>query len=85
MVQFQFLGGNHTATQSNFDNQCQPINNFNSSIAGFHSGFIPAAASAAMGMTATYTVMINNTNPIWVYCSQGKHCESGMSMVINEK
>ncbi len=84
-MQFQFAAGNHTATQSNFDNPCQPINNFNSSIAGFHSGFVPAAASAAMGMTATYTITIQNLTPIWVYCSQAKHCESGMSMVINEK
>ena len=85
MVQFQFMGGNHTVTQSNFANPCQPISNFNTSAQGFHSGFVPAAASQAMGMIATYTIMINNTSPIWVYCAQGKHCEGGMTMVINEK
>ncbi|KAK0706032.1 Cupredoxin [Lasiosphaeria miniovina] len=83
MVQFQFVAGNHTVTQSTFDAPCQPISQ-HSNITGFHSGFQPAAASVATGMIPTYTIMLNNTNPIWVYCAQGKHCESGMSMVINE-
>jgi plastocyanin len=85
MVQFQFMGGNHTATQSNFDNPCQPINAFNATNPGFHSGFIPAAASASMGQIATYTIMVNDTRAIWVYCAQGRHCEGGMNMVINAK
>lgn len=83
MVQFQFFGGNHTATQSTFDNPCQPVSQF-TNLTGFHSGFIPAEASEAMGMRAVYTIRINNTNPLWIYCAQGSHCESGMSMVINK-
>jgi plastocyanin len=83
-VQFQFVAGNHTVTQSTFDAPCQPIAQ-HSNLTGFHSGFQPAAASAAMGMIPTYTIMVNNTNPIWVYCAQGKHCESGMALVINQK
>jgi hypothetical protein len=38
-----------------------------------------------MGMTSTYTVNVTSTTPIWVYCAQGKHCEAGMVMVVNEK
>ncbi|CAK7219479.1 hypothetical protein SBRCBS47491_003858 [Sporothrix bragantina] len=83
MVQFQFLAGNHTVTQSTFDQPCQPISSF-SNVTGFHSGFVPVAASANTGSIPTYTIMINNTTPIWVYCGQAKHCENGMSMVINE-
>lgn len=32
-----------------------------------------------------FTVTINDTNPIWLYCSQtiASHCQNGMSMVIN--
>lgn len=56
-----------------------------SNATGFHSGFQPAAASASMGMTSTYTVNVTSTTPIWVYCAQGKHCEAGMVMVVNEK
>jgi len=84
MVQFQFMGGNHTATASTFDQPCQPASQFSPNVTGFHSGFIPAAASSAMGQIATYTIMVNDTKPIWVYCAQGNHCEKGMSMVINE-
>lgn len=83
-VQFQFLSGNHTVTQSNFDAPCQPIS-MHTNVTGFHSGFQPAAASAGMGMIPTYTVQINSTNPVWLYCVQGRHCENGMVMVINEK
>ncbi|KAK4121851.1 hypothetical protein N657DRAFT_576970 [Parathielavia appendiculata] len=82
-VQFQFLAGNHTVTQSTFDKPCQPIS-LNSNVTGFHSGFLPAAASASMGMVPTYTIQINNTNPLWLYCAQGRHCQQGMVMVINE-
>ena len=84
-VQFQFAAGNHTVTQSNFANPCEPINLHNSSVVGFYSGFQPVAASAAMGVLPTYTIAINSTGPIWIYCAQGKHCAANMSMVINEK
>jgi plastocyanin len=82
-VQFQFAAGNHTATQSNFDNPCTPISQ-HSNMTGFHSGFQPVAASASSGQVPTFTIQINNTSPLWVYCAQGKHCEAGMVMVINE-
>ncbi|KAK4135760.1 Cupredoxin [Trichocladium antarcticum] len=82
-VQFQFHAGNHTVTQSTFDAPCQPSAQ-HSNITGFHSGFLPAAAMAAEGRIPTYTIKVNNTNPMWLYCAQGKHCENGMVMVINE-
>lgn len=85
MVQFQFVAGNHTVTQSTFDQPCRPINSVMSNITGFHSGYMPAAASVASGKIPTYTIQVNSTTPIWAYCAQGKHCQSGMVMVINEK
>ncbi|TWU78840.1 hypothetical protein ED733_007484 [Metarhizium rileyi] len=84
MVQFQFWTGNHTVTQSSFDDPCAPVSRTNSSAPGIFSSFQPTAASASMGMIPVFTVMINDTKPIWVYCSQGPHCQKGMSMVINE-
>lgn len=83
-IQFQFVAGNHTATQAAFTNPCEPIAD-HSNVAGFYSGFQPAAASAAMGMVSTYTVNVTSTTPIWVYCAQAKHCQSGMVMVVNEE
>jgi hypothetical protein len=82
MVQFQFAPNNHTVTQSTFDAPCQPIA-MHSNVTGVYSGFMPVAATAQM--TPTYTILINNTTPMWLYCSQGKHCQNGMTMVINEK
>jgi plastocyanin len=82
MVQFQFYPKNHTVTQSTFDNPCQPVA-LNSNVTGINSGFLPVAADATMA--PIYTIQINNTTPIWLYCAQAKHCESGMVMVINEK
>jgi len=31
----------------------------------------------------TFTITINNTSPLWFYCAQAKHCQSGMVMAIN--
>ncbi|KAJ4307272.1 hypothetical protein N0V88_000655 [Collariella sp. IMI 366227] len=82
-IQFQFHAGNHTVTQSTFDAPCQPAA-AHSNATGFHSGFVPAAASVEQGMFPTFTIQVNNTAPLWLYCAQGKHCENGMVMVVNE-
>lgn len=31
----------------------------------------------------TFTVTVNGTGPEWFYCSQAKHCQSGMVFAIN--
>ena len=33
-----------------------------------------------------FVVTVKDTKPIWIYCAQtvGSHCQSGMSMVVNE-
>jgi plastocyanin len=81
MIQFQFYPKNHTVTQSNFDNPCEPIS-LHSNVTGVYSGFMPVAANAAE--VPTYTIMVNDTKPMWLYCSQGKHCQGGMAMVVNQ-
>ena len=86
MVQFQFRSGNHSVVQSSFDSPCAPIGQDAAANAtGFYSGYQDVAASEAMGMIPTYTIMIQDEKPIWAYCSQAKHCQAGMVMVINEK
>jgi plastocyanin len=85
MIQFQFLAGNHSVVQSNFDNACQPIS-LHSTTTGIFSGFMPVAASAAEDMIPTFTIQVTNSStPMWLYCAQAKHCQSGMSMVVNQK
>ncbi|KAL8927614.1 MAG: hypothetical protein Q9172_001324 [Xanthocarpia lactea] len=85
MVQFHFYPKvdthNHSIVQSTFDQPCEPINNNNASVAGFFSGFMPVKEDATM--MPSYTIMVNDTKPIWYYCSQGKHCQAKMVGVIN--
>jgi plastocyanin len=89
MVQFQFWAGNHTITQSSFNAPCVPLApnttaGANAS-APIKSGFQPVSASAGEGgAMPIYTIMINDTKPVWLYCGQGQHCANGMSLVINE-
>jgi len=75
-ITFQFMQKNHTATQSSFASPCQPLNS-----TGFDSGFMPVAANATS--FPTYTIQVNNTTPIWVYCKQANHCPSGMVFAVN--
>lgn len=74
MVQFQFSPKNHSVVTSAFDTPCSPNQNM-------FSGYMPVASDAVN--TPTYTMMVQDTKPLWLYCSQGKHCQSGMVMVIN--
>jgi plastocyanin len=91
MVQFQFRAGNHSVVQSNFDNPCVPIEQSTAGSAaaaaqkGFFSGYMDVKASQGQDLIPTYTVQIADSKPVWAYCSQGKHCQSGMVMVINEE
>lgn len=71
----------HSVVQSTFDQPCQPIQNNMPSASGFFSGFMPVKAGAEM--KPSYTIMVNDTKPIWYYCSQGDHCQKGMVGVIN--
>lgn len=46
---------------------------------------MPAAADKKNSSVPVYTVIVKNKNPMWLYCAQGKHCQAGMVMVVNEK
>lgn len=80
-VQFQFWPKNHSVIQSTYDKPCLPIKQSTPEIAGFSSGFMPVAAGAKE--MPVYTVQVKDEKPIWFYCGQGKHCNSGMVGVIN--
>ncbi|KAG9236376.1 Cupredoxin [Amylocarpus encephaloides] len=75
MVQFQFAPKNHSVVTSTFDAPCAPAGSI-------FSGYMPVSPNAST--TATYTIPVKDTKPMWIYCSQGKHCQSGMAMVINQ-
>ena len=76
-VEFRFYPANHSVVQSSFELPCTPIN----SSEPLFSGFQPVA-SGSVG-SQSWTIKINDTKPIWLYCAQLKHCQSGMAVVIN--
>jgi len=80
-VVYHFYPKNHTVTQSSFANPCGPKNG------GIDSGFQPVMANQTDSLP-TFTVTVNDTNPIWIYCKQAantvnSHCGQGMVHAIN--
>jgi plastocyanin len=80
-VVFHFVAKNHTATQSSFPSPC------GAKEGGFDSGFMPVAANQTDNFP-TYTITINNTDPVWFFCKQAaaspaSHCGQGMVFAVN--
>ncbi|KAH8769745.1 Cupredoxin [Hyaloscypha finlandica] len=75
-IEFSFFPKNHSVTQSSFADPCHPL------AGGFFSTFIPTNSSEA---SETFTIVVNDTKPIWIYCAQTvkSHCQSGMVASIN--
>ncbi|OJD09922.1 hypothetical protein AJ78_08857 [Emergomyces pasteurianus Ep9510] len=76
MVIFDFMSQNHTATQSTFNQPCARM------AEGIDSGFMPNpnnTVSPAPNMQFQVTTL----DPVWMFCSQGKHCQQGMVFSIN--
>ncbi|KAG8940694.1 hypothetical protein FRC04_005075 [Tulasnella sp. 424] len=70
-LHFNFTSPGHSATQSTFDAPCTPMSG------GFNSGVILQSGGP------TFDVMVNSTDPIWVYCAQVGHCQGGMVFAAN--
>jgi len=83
LVQFQFYPLNHSVAQSTFADPCIPISESASGNGtnGFFSGFMPVKKTDTF--MPTFTVLVNQTAPLWFYCATGPHCQRGMSGVIN--
>lgn len=80
-VVFHFNPKNHTVTQSSFPDPC------GKKAGGISSGFQPVAANQTDNLP-TFTVTVNDTSPIWIYCAQAantpnSHCGAGMVFAIN--
>jgi plastocyanin len=81
-VVYHFNPKNHTVTQSSFAGPCTHKDG------GFDSGFHPVGADVAVPDRPTFTVNVNDTQPIWVFCNQASgtpnsHCGAGMVHAIN--
>ncbi|KAL1987775.1 hypothetical protein VTN96DRAFT_2615 [Rasamsonia emersonii] len=73
-VVFTFYPQDHNVVQASFAEPCKPL------AGGFYSGFQKTSSGPA---EKAFVLTINDTSPIWYYCGQAKHCESGMVGVIN--
>ncbi|KAI5479604.1 hypothetical protein MNV49_003341 [Pseudohyphozyma bogoriensis] len=80
-VEFIFQSKNHTLTQSSFATPCVPLVNATTGATGFDSGYVPVAANATKA--PAWTLEVTVSTPIWFYCAQANHCESGMVGAIN--
>ncbi|MCJ1355147.1 MAG: hypothetical protein MMC33_005138 [Icmadophila ericetorum] len=74
LIRFEYDPANHSVVQGSFANPCHPLTN------GFFSGYVPSSSGIA---PTVFDITINDTNPIYYYCSQAKHCVLGMVGVIN--
>ncbi|CAD0112271.1 unnamed protein product [Aureobasidium uvarum] len=73
-VTFHFYPRAHGVARSSYASPCAAMDN------GFNSGFVKVASGES---DTTFTITVNNTDPIWYYCPQGDHCQAGMVGVIN--
>jgi plastocyanin len=79
-VKFVFTTKNHTITQSSFSEPCRKLSlTSQTGEVGFDSGFIPGNADGS----ASFSIKVNDTKPIWAYCRQTGHCGQGMVFAIN--
>jgi plastocyanin len=81
-VVYHFNPKNHSVTQSSFAGPCSQ------KAGGFNSGFQPVGTDVATADMPTFTVLVNDTQPIWVFCDQASntpssHCGAGMVSAIN--
>ncbi|RMZ89435.1 hypothetical protein DV736_g3345, partial [Chaetothyriales sp. CBS 134916] len=67
VVEFTF-GQGHDVVSGSFDSPCQ------------NDGKI---YSGEPGNGEVFSLTINSTDPLWIYCSVPGHCQGGMAMVIN--
>jgi hypothetical protein len=44
---------------------------------------MPVSNASNTGTIPTFTITVNGTGPTWYYCSQAKHCQTGMTFAIN--
>jgi len=76
ILEFEFYPGDHSVAQGTFAAPCSQ----GTLTTGFYSGFMQVATGPG---SQVFQVTVKDTNPIWFYCSQVEHCQSGMAGVVN--
>ncbi|PMD41889.1 hypothetical protein L207DRAFT_582311 [Hyaloscypha variabilis F] len=82
VIEFQFYPLNHSVVRASYGNEpCVPYEYTTPGQLGFYSGFMPV--NQALSNPPSFQVTINDTAPIFFYCSQTDACFQGMVGVIN--
>ncbi|KAF1990915.1 hypothetical protein K402DRAFT_389816 [Aulographum hederae CBS 113979] len=81
IIEFHFFPPNHSVVRAEYMHPCVPYEKFGPR-AGFFSGFMPV--DAVLDDPPKYQVRVNNTDPIFFYCSAPGSCINyAMVGVIN--
>lgn len=75
-ILFQFMSGNHSATQSTFEAPCDPLAN------GADSGYM-SNVNNSINPPPAFAFRISSTSPSWFYSKQAGECGSGMTFALN--
>ncbi|KAF2437827.1 hypothetical protein P171DRAFT_173807 [Karstenula rhodostoma CBS 690.94] len=82
IVEFDFYPVNHSVIRAEYEHPCIPYEMTGRGKTGFWSGF--HATDVVLDDPPKYTVRVNDTNPVFFYCSAPDSCTNqGMVGVIN--
>lgn len=95
VISFQGYLPGHDVVSGGYGNPCQPAG----AAQAFFSGLLDMVCSLVLrsrvctrlgakyevltGQNQTFTITLNTTDPVWLYCSVADHCQIGMIAVIN--
>jgi len=83
-INFELHVKNHTATQSSFAQPCTRQRNTVTNELGVDSGFMPIPTNPVPTQIPVWTIEVKqDSSPIWLFCNQANHCNSGMVFAIN--
>lgn len=80
IITFTFHPKNHTLTQSTFTAPCTAAFDSTTGQAGFDTGFVPVATGQS---SAPMSIRVTTATPLWFFCRQATHCQSGMVFAVN--
>ncbi|KAJ5032552.1 uncharacterized protein L3040_009153 [Drepanopeziza brunnea f. sp. 'multigermtubi'] len=81
IIEFRFYPLNHSVARADFRSPCFPYELTGAGRVGFWSGFEPV--NVVTSDPPIFRLLINDTNPLFYYCSAPGACEDGMVGVIN--
>ncbi|KAG4030092.1 hypothetical protein MFRU_013g01160 [Monilinia fructicola] len=81
VIEFRFYPQNHSVARAEYKQPCIPYEDTGAGKVGFWSGFQPIAIVS--NNPPIFNLLINDTEPIFFYCSAPQACQDGMIGVIN--